>query len=166
MLGQFARVLALNTLLLRQADSARVQPTAEEWQQLYGRYTAALDSLRSDMGLGAGDSAGAKNVGAKVDQYFDRLISGQVRLRPMPSALGSLLRENGGYRINDAGVTKAFQLAQAEQAKADSASAKAGGPRPQGPMQPAPGPAPVPGGAAPAPTPAPAPAQKADSAKK
>jgi PPIC-type PPIASE domain len=158
MLTGFARVLALNTLLLRQADSAKVQPTPDEWQQLYSRYTAAIDSLQSDMGL-AGDSAGAKgaakDAGAKVDQYFDRLVSGQVRLRQMPSQLGSVLRERSRYRIYDAGVTRAFQKAQAEQAKADSATAKTA---PQGPMQPAPGPAPVPG--------APAPAPKADSAKK
>ncbi len=161
MLGQFARVLALNVLLLRQADSAKIQPIADEWRQLYGRYTASIDSLRSDMGLAGTDSAGAKNVGQKVDQYFDRLVSGQVRLRPMPSALGTVLRDNSRYRINDAGVTKAYQAAQAQQAKADSAAAKAA---PKGPMQPAPGPAPVPGGAAP---PAPAPtAPKADSAKK
>jgi hypothetical protein len=154
MLGGFARVLALNTLLLRQADSAKVQPTPEEWQQLYSRYTASIDSLRADMGVAPGDSAG-KNAGAKVDQYFDRLVSGQVRLRQLPSALNTVLRENSRYRINDAGVTKAFQQAQAQQAKTDSAAAKAA---PQGPIQPAPGPAPVPG--------APAPAPHADSAKK
>ncbi|HEU4587948.1 MAG TPA: peptidylprolyl isomerase [Gemmatimonadales bacterium] len=160
MLTGFARVLALNTLLLRQADSAKVQPTPEEWQQLYSRYTAAIDSLKADMGV-AGDSAGgqaaAKDAGAKVDAYFDRLVSGQVRLRQMPSQLGMVLRDRSRYRIYDAGVTKAFQIAQAAQAKADSAAGKAG---PQGPMQPAPGPAPVPG------APAPAPAPKADSAKK
>jgi hypothetical protein len=154
MLGGFARVLALNTLLLRQADSAKVQPTPEEWQQLYSRYTASIDSLRNDMGVAKTDSGGAKNVGEKVDQYFDRLVSGQVRLRQMPSALGTVLRENARYRINDAGVNKAFQKAQAEQAKADSVAAKTA---PKSPIQPAPGPAPVPG------TPAPAP--KADSAK-
>jgi hypothetical protein len=106
------------------------------------------------MGVAKTDSGGAKNVGEKVDQYFDRLVSGQVRLRQMPSALGTVLRENTRYRINDAGVNKAFQKAQAEQAKADSVAAKTA---PKSPIQPAPGPAPVPG------TPAPAP--KADSAK-
>jgi hypothetical protein len=74
-----------------------------------------------------------------VDQYFDRLLSGKSRLRPLPASLATLLRDRSQYRIYDAGLNRAVELAKAEQSKADSAKAKAG------PMQPAPGPAPIPG---------------------
>jgi hypothetical protein len=148
-LRQFARVLSLNLLLLRQADSAKVSVTPDEWKQLYTRYTEAVDSLKSDMGFAAGDTTLADSaVGAKVSQYFDGLVAGKVRMRPVPSALGSVLRERGSYKVDEVGVSRAFELAQADIAKNDSTRGGPGG----GPgMQRAPGGPPVP---APAPTPA------------
>jgi parvulin-like peptidyl-prolyl isomerase len=144
-LGQFAKVLSLNLLLLRQADSAKVQITGQEWKELYGRYTGAIDSLKLDMGL-AGDSAKKKgNADLAVNQYFDKLVTGQIRLRPMPGALGTLLREQNRYRINDPGVAHGLELALAQQQKRDSSGA---GVQPPGAgLKPAPGPAPVPGAA-------------------
>jgi hypothetical protein len=161
-LGQFARVLTLNVLLLRQADSAKVQISGPEWQGLYGRYTSTIDSLKGDMGLKAGAAGGASNVGHLVNQYFDRLVSGQVRLRPMPGTLGVLLRDQGRYRVNEPGVSRGLELALAQQAKRDSSGA--GAQPPAGPgLKPAPGPAPVPGGAQPPAAPAPGQAPHADS---
>ncbi|HEX5387829.1 MAG TPA: peptidylprolyl isomerase [Gemmatimonadales bacterium] len=143
MLSKFARVLSLNLLLLRQADSAHVQPTGQEWREIYGKYNATLDSLGGDLAVAPGDTGAAKAAGDKVDRFFDRLVSGEARLRPMPVALGSVLRENTHYSINEKGIAHAVQLAEATQARADSAAAKAGT-KPPGAFQPAPGPAPVP----------------------
>jgi hypothetical protein len=165
MLNQFARILTQNVLLLQQADSAKISVTAEEWQGLQARYRAHLDTLRAEMGvddasLGDTASVGAerKKVAAlKVEQYFDRLMGGKARLRPLPSALATVLRDRGDYRIHDAGINRAVELAEAER-KTDSTQAG-------GPVKPAPGPAPIPGvgpspeaGAQGAPRPQPAPA--------
>jgi hypothetical protein len=147
MLTQFAKILTQNVLLLRQADSAKIGVTPEEWKGLEEHYRGQLDTLRIEMGLDTSalwDSSAAKAdrnkvAATKVDQYFDRLLAGSSRLRPMPSALAALLRERFGYRIYEAGVNRAVELAEAERAKTDSTKAKAG------PMQPAPGPAPIPG---------------------
>jgi hypothetical protein len=173
MLTQFAKILTQNVLLLRQADSAGIQVTAEEWQGLQGRYRSQLDTLRAEMGLtdASLDStvAGAdrsKVAEMKLDQYFDRLIAGKTRLRPIPSALATVLRERSSYRIHDAGLNLAVEIAQAATRKADSA--KAGSP-----MKQAPGPAPIPGvgGGAARPVPAPggqaprAPGTSRDTAK-
>jgi hypothetical protein len=137
----FARVLSLNLLLLREADSARVTVTPDEWTQLYGRYTQAVDSLRADLGFTAADTALSDSaVAAKVTQYFDGLVAGTIRMRPVPSALGTLLREQGEYRVDEVGVSRAFELAQAQRTKADSAGGPAGGTG----MQRAPGGPPVP----------------------
>jgi len=151
MLSRFARVLSLNLLLLRQADSAGIRLTRDEWSDLYGRYTASLDSLKTEMAIAPG--AGPDSVGRQVDRYFDRLISGQVQLRPLPPALGSLLRDRSRFRVVDAGVTRAVSLAQARRTREDTAGragagagAAAGpgaGPE-RGPLRPAPGPPPVP----------------------
>jgi len=156
MLTRFARLLTQNVLLLRQADSAGIKITADEWNSLRGRYQGQLDSLKAEMGVNAADAPDAtagvaekqKAVAIKVERYFDRLIDGKARIRPIPSALSTLLRERLPYTIHDAGVARALELATAQKARADSAA-------PKGAMQRAPGPPPVPGmqpapGAAPA----------------
>jgi PPIC-type peptidyl-prolyl cis-trans isomerase-like protein len=147
MLTNFARILAQNVLLLQQADSAKITVTPEEWKGLAEKYRTQLDSLRIDMGLDTAalwdSSASAvdrnKVAELKVDQYFDRLVSGKTRLRPVPSALAALLRDRSTYRIYDAGINRAVELAEAQRSKTDSSKAKAG------PVRPAPGPAPIPG---------------------
>jgi hypothetical protein len=169
MLTQFAKILTQNVLLLRQADSAGIRVTAEEWQGLQGRYRSQLDTLRAEMGLAEASldssAAGAdrsKIAEMKLDQYFDRLIAGKTRLRPIPSTLATVLRERSKYRLHDAGLNAAVELAQAATRKADSANAGSG------PMKPAPGPAPIPGVGAPgtggAGRPAPAPGGQAPQA--
>lgn len=157
-LRRFARLVTQNVLLLREADSARIGLSRQEWDTLRTQYRGQLDSLKAEMGLADGDvkdSAVAlperQQVAAlKVERYFDQLVAGKARLRPLPSALATLLRDRFPYTINEAGVGRALDLAT-ESRKADSTAA------PSGPMQRAPGPPPVPGGAVPPP---PAPSQQ------
>ena len=173
MLTQFAKILTQNVLLLEQADSAKISITPEEWQGLQARYRSQIDTLRAEMGLDdstLGDSSVAvaergKVAALKLEEYFDRLVGGKTRLRPLPSALATLLRERSTYKVHDGGINRAIELAQAESVKADSAR------QGTGPMQPAPGEPPVPGlgpdtnrAKAPAPKRAPAPRAPADSA--
>lgn len=153
MLTQFAKVLSQNVLLLRQADSAKIQVTPTEWKAMQANYRSQLDTLRLEMGLdtaGLWDSTVAKTdrnkvAAAKVEQYFDRLVSGKSRLRPLPSALAGVLRDRFDYRIYDSGIKRAVELAVADSKKTDSTKVS---PPPTGEeegLKPAPGPAPVPG---------------------
>ena len=64
-----------------------------------------------------------KVAGLKVEKYFDGLIDGKTRLRPLPSALATLLRDRLPYAVHDAGVNRAVELASELKAKADSAGA-------------------------------------------
>src|SRR5215207_10272250 len=147
MLTQFAKILTQNVLLLRQADSAGITVTSEEWQGLQARYRTQLDTLRAEMELNNAslrdssvkETDRSKIAAMKLDQYFDELIGGKTRLRPIPSALATVLRERSTYKIHDAGLTRAVELAEAAGRKADSARAGTGA------LQPAPGPAPIPG---------------------
>jgi PPIC-type peptidyl-prolyl cis-trans isomerase-like protein len=160
MLNRFARILTQNVLLLRQADSAKITVSPLEWATMERRYQAQLDTLKGEMDLNASDltdqsvAAGERDKVAelKVDRYFDQLIAGKQRLRPLPAALATLLRERLPYRVYDAGVTRSVEIATEIKSKADT-GAKPG-------MRPAPGPAPVPGGRA-----APPPADSAKAAK-
>jgi hypothetical protein len=156
MLTKFSKLLTQNVLLLREADSAGIGITPEEWSSLRARYDGQLDSLKTEMGLdgaGASDSTASpaereKAAALRVERYFDLLMEGKARLRPIPSALATLLRERLPYTVHDAGVTRAFELATEEKAKADSAAPKTGMQRaPGGP--PVPGLPPAPGGQAP-----------------
>jgi len=113
-----------------------------------------------------------KVAGLKVERYFDDLIAGKARLRPLPSALATLLRERMPYTVHEAGVSRAVELAADLKAKADSAAPKgamqrAPGPPPVPGMQPAPGVQPAPGAAPAAPPPTtPAPQGTARGAKR
>ena len=166
MLTQFAKILTQNVLLLQQADSAKINITPEEWQGMQARYRSQIDTIRAEMGLddsALGDSSAAaaerrKVAALKVDEYFDRLVTGKIRARPLPSALATLLRDRSSYRVHDAGINRAIELAQAESKTADSTRAA------DGPLQRAPGPPPIPGvspGAAGPPKTTPAPRQPA-----
>jgi hypothetical protein len=164
-LKRFSRILTQNVLLLQQADAAGITVTPQEWSDLRQRYFAQLDTLKKAMGLDsaslgdastpAGDRVRA--AGLKMDEFFDQLIQGKSRLRPLPSALATLLRERMPYRIYDAGVSRGLELAQAMK-PADST-------KNEGLMRRAPGGPPIPGAVPQAPnTVQPAPAPKADSA--
>jgi PPIC-type PPIASE domain len=146
-LTRFARLIAQNVLLLNEADSAGIELSPDEWAQIRTAFEGHLDSLKRAIGLDSSDARAADAnaserqaaVGLKVERYFDQLVDGKTRLRPIPSALSTILRERLPYRIYDAGLASALELATAANAKADSAG---GG---QGPMQRAPGPPPIPG---------------------
>jgi hypothetical protein len=147
MLVRFAKVLSQNVLLLRQADSAKIRITPAEWKSMADGYRAQVDTLRAEMALDTTalfDSTVAaadrnKVAAVKVDQYFNRLAGGKSRLRPIPAALATLLRDRANYKIYDGGVNRAVEVAEAERKKTDTT------PGASGPVQPAPGPAPIPG---------------------
>jgi hypothetical protein len=153
MLTQFAKVLSQNVLLLRQADSAKIQVTPAEWQAMEANYRGQLDTLRVEMGLGLDttalwDSTVAKTdrktvAAVKVERYFDQLVTGKSRLRPLPSALAGVLRDRYDYKIYGSGLNRAVELAEAERKKTDTTKASPG-PAGEG-LRPAPGPAPIPG---------------------
>jgi hypothetical protein len=146
MLIRFARVLTQNVLLLRQADSAKIKVSPVEWATMQRRYQTQLDTLKNEMGLDATDvtdpavSSGERDKVAelKVERYFDQLIAGKQRLRPLPAALGTLLRDRLPYRVYDAGVNRSVEIATEIKSKADTGAQRGG-------MRPATGPAPVPG---------------------
>jgi len=144
-LSRFALILTQNVLLLREADRNKIAITPLEWASVKRSYEEQIDTLRNEMGLHDGDITDSsvaigereKVAGLKVERYFDDLIAGKTRLRPLPSALATLLRERMPYDVHEAGVNRSVELATELKAKADSAA-------PKGPMQRAPGGPPVP----------------------
>lgn len=146
-LTQFIQRLAERDLLLQRVDSAGVQLTPEEWREVKTQHDSVLALLRNALALtpkGLQDSAATEEARARVamtrvDDYLDRVFKGgTAEFFAVPPFLALALRPGQGWSLNEAGITRAYEQAQAMRARADSA-------RPGGPgLRPAPGPAPVP----------------------
>ncbi len=145
-LVHFARAIAQNTLLLEQADSAGIGVAPDEWASLLQRYRARLDTLRIQLDLYGTDltdpaaPAGQrlKVAALKIDRHWDRVAESRSRPRPIPPALGAVLREGARYRIDPAGVERAARLAQELRLQASGDSLRTPGPPARSPGSPAP----------------------------
>jgi hypothetical protein len=148
LLNTFVKTLAQNAILLKEADSAKIRINPTIYQALSLQYKSQVGGLKESIGLDGlefSDSSKTpvaerrKHAGEKVEQYFEKLINGQVQFRPVPPTLSAELRSNGDYKIFPAGVSRAQELIIAKK-KSDSASGGGapGAPRPGG-LQPAPG---------------------------
>ncbi|HEX9894338.1 MAG TPA: peptidylprolyl isomerase, partial [Gemmatimonadales bacterium] len=151
LLDNFVEQLAQNTLVIRQMDSAGIQVPVANWQALQLAYRATMDQMAASMGLtdsAVVDSTKPKaarldSAASRINRFIDQLLTGQAQFRPLPPPLAGFLRENGRYKINRAGLTRAVELATAKW-KADSAAGGAAGQ--PGAIQPAPGGPPIPSG--------------------
>lgn len=143
----FAEGLSQNQLVVRQIDSAGLRVPEATWQAIQLAYRATVDQMAQAIGLMDSvvadstlpEAARLDSASARIERHLDLLVTGEAQYRPFPAPLSTMLREQGRYRINRAGLTRALELATAQH-RADSA-AGAGAPPP--PMQPAPGGPPV-----------------------
>jgi hypothetical protein len=156
-LSQFARALSTNQLLLAQADSAGITLPADQWSAMESSYVGVIDTLKLSIGLGpdvtdasAAVSEREKVAQLRVDDFFDQVFEQRARLRPLPGALGQVLRDQEGGKMSQAGITRAVELASAAEAArggpAGAGAGAGGAPAPGGPpqgVQPAAGPPPV-----------------------
>jgi PPIC-type peptidyl-prolyl cis-trans isomerase-like protein len=150
----FLRNLAQNTVLLREADSAKIPVSPEVYRGLAAQYTTLVNDLKQAIGLdGAEFSDSSKTPTAervklaeqKVDAYFDKLTKGQAQFRQVPPTLSSELRSQGDFKVYQAGIARAVELILAKR-RTDSASGNTAPPAPApGTLQPAPGGPPTPG---------------------
>jgi hypothetical protein len=127
-LKEIVTLFSQNTILLQQADSAGIDLSPTEWAALVQQHRAGVDTLRAALGLGSeisdssvSASERAKLAALRLDTYFNDLVSGKSRVRPIPATLSAWLRRNGSYRLNEAGLMRAVEIAKAKQ-RADSAA--------------------------------------------
>ena len=126
-LTEVARIFTQNTILLEQADSFHVQVSPVEWAGIRQQFRAEIDSLRILLGFG-GDltdtsvtqAERAKLAALRVDTYLGQVTAGQTVFRRVPATLSDWLRQRGQYHLNQAGLIRAVELAQATKARGDS----------------------------------------------
>lgn len=134
-------------LFLKEAEAAGMDLTPEQWTEVREMFVSTIDSIRADLQLtddaidpNASEADRRAAAAMKVDQFFDRMVTGQSRLRLLPGMLSWSLRTSGDYGVNPAGAARAIEIAQAKQA-AEGAAGAAGAAG--GAIQPAPGGPPV-----------------------
>jgi hypothetical protein len=156
-LNKVLETLATRDILLRQADSAKVGLTADDWVQVKSTYDSTLAHLEEAIQLtpailhdSAGSAAARSSLATThVNHYLEEVVNRRRAFLAVPPFLAAALRTSGAWSVNAAGVQRAAEQAQAER------TATGGGPSGPGtggqpPLRPAPGPAPVPGAAPPA----------------
>jgi len=129
LLVQLVRNFVKNELVLKQADSAKVQIDPAEMAQLHASFTNAVRTAWAQLGVlpvSLTDSAKSegdreKLAAKRIDVYFTRLLQEQAAFVSVPTPLSNILREKYKYSFNDAGFDRAVQEAAKIRSSADSA---------------------------------------------
>ena len=169
-LKPFIKQVALQQVLLKKADSAKVQLTPEEHNNLYTSVGQLVANIWGALGVDPkvlADSAKStaekeRLASAHVDGYLDRMMAGQAQPLSVPRPLKKLLDAKYEASVNPAGIDRGFERAQKLRSTADSARA-ANQPKSAVPLPGAGGP---PGAATPETQPQPQPQPKAPPATK
>jgi len=152
LLVQLVRNFVKNELVLKQADSAKVQIDPAEIAQLHSSFVNAVHSAWAQLGVTPQSlSDSAKNAGdreklasKRINDYFGRMVQEAAPFVPIPTPLSNILREKYKYSFNDAGFDRSIQEASKIRNSADSAR-RAGQPQTAVPLNPSLPPSTVPG---------------------
>jgi hypothetical protein len=144
MIISLVRRFANNELLLRQADSAKVQIDTAEIAQMHASFINAVRQAWSQLGItpvslaDSGKTEGDREKLAvkRIDNYFDRMVQEAAAFVSVPTPVANVLREKYSYSSNDAGFDRAVEQAAKIRNSADSARS-AGQPATAVPLSPA-----------------------------
>ena len=100
MVTQLIRRFANNELVLKQADSAKIQIDPAQLTQLHGSFANAVRSAWAQLGVTPAslrDSAKSegdreKLAAKRINDYFARMIAEQAPFVPVPTPLSNILR--------------------------------------------------------------------------
>jgi PPIC-type PPIASE domain len=140
----FVKSIARNEVLLKKADSANVQLTADEKQDLYNQFKTLIVSLWQQIGVDPRQLAdSAKNgperlrlASARADAFLDRILAGQGQPVSVPEPAENVLMSKYKSQVNPAGVDRAVERAQKLRSTTDSSRASQPSPRSRVPMPP------------------------------
>ena len=150
-IGTLVQQLVTRNVALQQAESAKVQLTDSEWTDVRLEYDSSVSFLRSRLGLSPEAMRDSTTTAegrvryamARVNDYFDRVVSRQAQFSPIPPLMAQVLRERSEWSVDASGVRQAAQRAVTLRASADSLAPPAGAAPGGTGLRPAPGPPPV-----------------------
>ena len=120
-----------NELVLRQADSAKVQIDPAEIAQLHASFINAAKQAWTQLGVtpsSLADSAKSESdreklAAKRIDDYFTRMVQEQAPFVAVPTPVSTALRQKYSHSFNDAGFDRAVEQAAKIRNSADSARA-------------------------------------------
>jgi len=128
LVNKFVHQIVRNELMLRAADSTKMQADTAEMSNLYLNYKNAVTQTWTALGLEPSklaDSAKkggdvATIAGARVETYIDKLIKNEVQFVDVPYPVARALQRKLTFSLNDAAFDKVVERAKAVRAAADS----------------------------------------------
>ncbi|MGH9888370.1 MAG: hypothetical protein ACREBE_22740, partial [bacterium] len=128
-LTPFIKQMAVQQVLLRRADSAKIEIPAADKLAMYNQIGELVTNVWGALGVDPkllADSA--KNTAEKerlaasrADAYIDRMMSGQAQPLQPPPPLKKMLDAKYETSVNQAGIDRAVERATRVRATADSA---------------------------------------------
>lgn len=153
---KFVKQIVRNELMLRAADSMKVEIDSAELANIKLNYLNAVTQSWSALGIEPTKLADSAKAGGekgaiaanRIETFFDKLVKNEAQFVDIPYKVARAAQGKFSFNINDAGLDKAVERAQSVRATADSLRVQqgqpgaAGGPPAGGP----PAGAPPPGG--------------------
>jgi peptidyl-prolyl cis-trans isomerase D len=130
-LTPFVKQVAMQQLLLKQAQDAKVDIPEEMRTNLYSSVGQLVLQVWQTLGVDPktlADSAKTQAekerfAAARVDAYLDRMMTGQAQVLNVPAPLKKMLDAKYESSVNSQGIDRAVERAQKLRASADSARA-------------------------------------------
>jgi hypothetical protein len=127
----FIRNLIRNELLLKAADSAKIDLDSTETQNIRRAFVSLVTNTWAGLGVAPTmltDSARTpaereRLAAARVDDYMGRLLTQEAQFIEVPGPLTNALHKKYEWKVNAAGIDRALEAAQKIRAVTDSARA-------------------------------------------
>jgi len=117
-LEAFVKELGQQALMLGQARAAGLAVTPAERAVLDSSYRRNLTAAMALLGVSQGAPMPSGEAAQRVATLLEGLTSDRERWRPLPGALGAVLRERGGYQLHQAGIAAGLEAARAARSDA------------------------------------------------
>jgi hypothetical protein len=144
----FIGTVTRNEVLLKKADSANIQLTAEEKSDLYNQFKALIVTLWQQLGIDPRQlSDSARNTPerlrlahARADAFLEHVLAGMGQPVSVPEPAENVLSAKYKAQVNSAGLDRAVERALKLRATADSSRSTQQQPNSRIPIPPAPAP--------------------------
>jgi len=128
-LKPFVKQIAVQSLLLKRAETAKIDIAAPEKLNMYNEIGQLVTNVWQALGIdpkALSDSAKStaekeKVAAARVDAYLDKMMAGQAQPLSPPPPLKKMLEAKYEASVNSAGIDRAVERATKVRASADSA---------------------------------------------
>ncbi len=124
----FVSQLARNELLLKQADSAKIQMDTTDLANLRRTFVAAVVSAWTGLGVrpdslalaAKSESDRVRLASTRIDEFLDRLVQQRAQFVEVPIPIERALRTKYDFQVNDAAIDRALERAAQVRATRDS----------------------------------------------